>query len=164
LAERELVGGVAAVITFPSCASPLSGNCYLRVATSLLSPNCKCSQPSRFPHLLRRASQTPAPCPAVTTRIMGNPQEEATQLKNQGNEAFKNQDWANAVDFYTKAIELWDKEPSFYTNRAQVRSRIAATHSRKLTSLVRQTSSWNHMVMPFKMRIRLSSWIRIMSR
>jgi hypothetical protein len=95
---------------------------------------------------------------------MGNPQEEATQLKNQGNEAFKNQDWANAVDFYTKAIELWDKEPSFYTNRAQVRSRIATTQSRKLTSLVRQTSSWNHMVMPFKMRIRLSSWTRIMSR
>jgi serine/threonine-protein phosphatase 5 len=61
---------------------------------------------------------------------MGNPQEEATQLKNKGNEAFKNQDWANAVDFYTKAIELWDKEPSFYTNRAQVCSRIAATHSR----------------------------------
>lgn len=51
---------------------------------------------------------------------MGNPQEEATALKNKGNEAFKNQDWPTAVDFYTKAIELWDKEPSFYTNRAQV--------------------------------------------
>lgn len=54
---------------------------------------------------------------------MGNPQEEATALKNKGNEAFKNQDWPAALDFYTKAIELWDKEPSFYTNRAQVRKR-----------------------------------------
>jgi serine/threonine-protein phosphatase 5 len=51
---------------------------------------------------------------------MGNPQEEATQLKNKGNDSFKNQDWATAVDFYTKAIELWDTEPSFYLNRAQV--------------------------------------------
>jgi serine/threonine-protein phosphatase 5 len=57
---------------------------------------------------------------------MGSPQEEATQLKNKGNEAFKNQDWATAVDFYTKAIELWDKEPSFYLNRAQVCGRTLA--------------------------------------
>jgi serine/threonine-protein phosphatase 5 len=58
---------------------------------------------------------------------MGSPQEEATQLKNKGNEAFKNQDWPAALDFYTKAIELWDKEPSFYTNRAQV-GRPSALH------------------------------------
>ena len=51
---------------------------------------------------------------------MGNPQDEATALKNKGNDAFKNQDWPAALEFYTKAIELWDKEPSFYTNRAQV--------------------------------------------
>jgi hypothetical protein len=55
---------------------------------------------------------------------MGNPQEEATQLKNKGNDAFKNQDFPAALEFYTKAIELWDKEPSFYTNRAQVRKRL----------------------------------------
>jgi serine/threonine-protein phosphatase 5 len=53
---------------------------------------------------------------------MGSPQEEATALKNKGNDAFKNQDWPAALEYYTKAIELWDKEPSFYTNRAQVRN------------------------------------------
>ncbi|EAT91443.1 serine/threonine-protein phosphatase [Parastagonospora nodorum] len=55
---------------------------------------------------------------------MGNPQEEATALKNKGNDAFKNQDWPAALDFYTKAIELWDKEPSFYTNRAQANIKL----------------------------------------
>jgi serine/threonine-protein phosphatase 5 len=51
---------------------------------------------------------------------MPTPQEEALELKNKGNEAFRKQDWPTAVSFYTKAIEVYDKEPSFYTNRAQV--------------------------------------------
>lgn len=51
---------------------------------------------------------------------MGSSLAEATELKNKGNEAFKKQDWPAAVDWYTKAIEAYDKEPSFYTNRAQV--------------------------------------------
>jgi len=45
---------------------------------------------------------------------------EATELKNKGNAAFKNHDWPTAVECYTKAIEKYDREPSFYTNRAQV--------------------------------------------
>lgn len=46
--------------------------------------------------------------------------EEAVELKNKGNEAFKKGDWATAVECYTKAIEKNPNEPSFYTNRAQV--------------------------------------------
>lgn len=46
--------------------------------------------------------------------------EEATALKNKGNDAFKNKAWPQAIDFYSQAIEKYDKEPSFYTNRAQV--------------------------------------------
>lgn len=46
---------------------------------------------------------------------------DAVELKNKGNEAFKNRDWPTALEFYTQAIELNDKEPSFFTNRAQVR-------------------------------------------
>ena len=53
---------------------------------------------------------------------MGSPQEEAVQFKNQGNDAFKKQDWPGALELYTKAIDLHTKEPSFYTNRAQVPS------------------------------------------
>lgn len=45
---------------------------------------------------------------------------EAVELKNKGNAAFKNNDWPTAIDFYTKAIEKNGKEPSFYSNRAQV--------------------------------------------
>lgn len=46
--------------------------------------------------------------------------EDAVAFKEKGNAAFKAHDWPTAVDFYTKAIEANDQEPSFYTNRAQV--------------------------------------------
>ena len=47
--------------------------------------------------------------------------EAATALKVQGNKAFGQHDWPTAVDFYTQAIEKYDREPSFFSNRAQVR-------------------------------------------
>jgi len=53
-------------------------------------------------------------------------EEEAVALKNKGNEAFKGKDWPTAIDFYTKAIDLNDKEPSFYTNRAQANIKLEA--------------------------------------
>jgi hypothetical protein len=46
--------------------------------------------------------------------------EEATELKEKGNKAFKEHDWPAAISFYTQAIEKNDKEPTYYTNRAQV--------------------------------------------
>jgi serine/threonine-protein phosphatase 5 len=51
--------------------------------------------------------------------MMGSP-EEGTKLKDQGNNAFRNQEWDKALEFYTKAIEAHNADPSFYTNRAQV--------------------------------------------
>lgn len=45
---------------------------------------------------------------------------KAVALKNQGNEAFKKHDWAGAIDFYSKAIEVDDTEPTYFANRAQV--------------------------------------------
>lgn len=47
--------------------------------------------------------------------------EAAVALKVQGNKAFANHDWNEALEFYTKAIETYDKDPSFFCNRAQVR-------------------------------------------
>ena len=41
-------------------------------------------------------------------------------MKKKGNEAFASHDWSTAIDFYTKAIEKDDKDPSFFCNRAQV--------------------------------------------
>lgn len=52
--------------------------------------------------------------------------EEAIAEKNKGNEAFKNKDWPTAIEHYTKAIELNDEEPSFYTNRAQANIKLEA--------------------------------------
>jgi len=51
---------------------------------------------------------------------MATPQEQAVALKNEGNKAFAAHDWPTAIDFYTKAIELDDKEPTYWSNRAQV--------------------------------------------
>lgn len=51
---------------------------------------------------------------------MATPEEKATELKNQGNKAFAAHNWPAAIDFYSKAIELHDKDPAFWSNRAQV--------------------------------------------
>lgn len=56
---------------------------------------------------------------------MATPQERAVALKNEGNKAFAAHDWPKAIDLYTQAIELDDKQPTFYANRAQV-SRLSA--------------------------------------
>ncbi|KAL4883319.1 DUF89-domain-containing protein [Aspergillus karnatakaensis] len=52
--------------------------------------------------------------------------EAATALKVQGNKAFVAHDWPTAVDFYTQAIEKYDKEPSFFSNRAQCHVKLEA--------------------------------------
>lgn len=44
----------------------------------------------------------------------------AVDLKNDGNKAFASGDYPAAVELYTRAIQLKDDEPTFYTNRAQV--------------------------------------------
>jgi Flp pilus assembly protein TadD len=51
---------------------------------------------------------------------MATPEEQAVAFKNQGNKAFAAHDWPTAIDLYSKAIELNDKEPTYWSNRAQV--------------------------------------------
>lgn len=45
--------------------------------------------------------------------------EDAVALKQKGNEAVAAHEWLNAVDFYTQAIEINDKDATFFCNRAQ---------------------------------------------
>jgi len=44
---------------------------------------------------------------------------QALALKDQGNKAFAEKDWATAIEKYTKAIELDPSKPVYYSNRAQ---------------------------------------------
>jgi serine/threonine-protein phosphatase 5 len=46
---------------------------------------------------------------------------EAVEFKNQGNKAFAAGDFPSAIELYTKAVKANDQEPTFLTNRAQVR-------------------------------------------
>ena len=51
---------------------------------------------------------------------MASDEEAANALKLQGNLAFAQHAWLAAVEYYTEAIEKYDQEPSFFSNRAQV--------------------------------------------
>lgn len=51
---------------------------------------------------------------------MADSKAQAVELKNQGNKAFAAHDWPTAIDFYTKAIELDESQPTYFSNRAQV--------------------------------------------
>ncbi|TVY65680.1 Serine/threonine-protein phosphatase T [Lachnellula suecica] len=52
--------------------------------------------------------------------------EEAVAFKNEGNKAFAAHDWPTAIDFYTKAIDIDSKQPTYYSNRAQAYIRSEA--------------------------------------
>lgn len=58
--------------------------------------------------------------------ISTNDKAEAVALKNKGNKAFAEHDWPTAIDYYTKAIDKYDAEPSFYCNRAQANIKLEA--------------------------------------
>ena len=45
----------------------------------------------------------------------------ALQEKQKGNEAYKKKDFDTAIQHYDRALELYDKDISFLTNRAAVR-------------------------------------------
>lgn len=42
----------------------------------------------------------------------------ADKFKEKGNSCVKSLDYAKGADFYTKAIDLYDSDPAYYTNRA----------------------------------------------
>ena len=48
----------------------------------------------------------------------------ADQLKERGNVAFRNGDFADAEDLYTQAVQRWARNPLIFTNRANVRLKL----------------------------------------
>jgi len=50
--------------------------------------------------------------------------EESVELKAKGNKYVAGHEWLNAIEAYTKAIDLYDQDPAYYCNRAQVFSPV----------------------------------------
>lgn len=72
---------------------------------------------------LRRSPRLHRARPLVTSLYpRATMAQSAVDLKNEGNKAFQAGDYPGAVELYSKAIELNDTEPLFFTNRAQVRT------------------------------------------
>lgn len=71
--------------------------------------------------------------------------EAATALKVQGNKAFGQHEWPTAVDFYTQAIAKYDREPSFFSNRAQVRCALGTFCLLPLALLLAPKAKEKHM-------------------
>lgn len=55
---------------------------------------------------------------------MASNREEAIKLKDQGNAFLKAQKYDEAIEAYTKAIEVDASNPIFYSNRAQVHIKL----------------------------------------
>ncbi|KAK4697300.1 serine/threonine-protein phosphatase 5, partial [Lecanoromycetidae sp. Uapishka_2] len=50
--------------------------------------------------------------------------EESVELKAKGNEYIACHEWLNAIEAYTKAIDLYDQDPTYYSNRAQANIKL----------------------------------------
>ncbi|KAF3908731.1 hypothetical protein AA313_de0203036 [Arthrobotrys entomopaga] len=50
---------------------------------------------------------------------MASTKADAAALKDKGNAAFAKKDWNEAIDLYSKAIELDPTVPAYFSNRAQ---------------------------------------------
>jgi len=57
---------------------------------------------------------------------MSTAPKEPVDLKLKGNAAIKSHDWPGAIEFYTKAIEIFDQDSTFFCNRAQAHLKLEA--------------------------------------
>lgn len=85
-------------------------------ATEPFQPETQQSQPPKQP---------PAPEPEVEMAEeeaeLASAKDEAYKAKEAGNDAYKSKKFAEAIDHYNRAIELYDGDISFLTNRAAVK-------------------------------------------
>lgn len=49
---------------------------------------------------------------------MSGTKAEGDELKAKGNDCFKKKDFNNAINWYTQAIEKWDKDHTYFSNRS----------------------------------------------
>jgi len=54
----------------------------------------------------------------MATEVSESDRKSAEEFKNKGNDCFKKDDIEHALEWYSKAIMLNAKEPSYYSNRA----------------------------------------------
>ncbi|KAG6334264.1 hypothetical protein ID866_4821 [Astraeus odoratus] len=97
-------------------------------------PTDEPSAPSSPP--LQQPEPSPSPLPRPPTPVGPT----ADEIKEQGNTAFKAKQYTEAVDLYTKAIDIKPTEPSFFTNRAAAymalkRFRLALADCQQAASL-----------------------------
>ncbi|KAM6497496.1 hypothetical protein JOM56_007969 [Amanita muscaria] len=97
-----------------------------RTANGLDGPPAKPEDAERSADEVKSSSPSPRSSPAQPPPPLTEPAEEpqeddsqrAERIKEEGNVAFKSKRYAEAIDLYTKAIELNPSEPAFLTNRA----------------------------------------------
>eukprot|EP00128_Syssomonas_multiformis_P007694 Colp12_sorted_trinity150504_noHs@23144 len=80
-------------------------------------------KPAPTPAAPKQATKAPEPEPEPEPMELSDEdrnKQQASQEKDKGNEAYKKKDFANAIQHYSKAIELDPTNITFYTNRAAV--------------------------------------------
>ncbi|KAI7687293.1 Small glutamine-rich tetratricopeptide repeat-containing protein beta [Sarcoptes scabiei] len=80
--------------------------------------------PSSVPLLEIFAANCNQPSKIVKKEISAEEKIKANELKNQGNEFMESGQFANAVDAYTKAIEIDKTNPIYYCNRAAAHNKL----------------------------------------
>ncbi|CAN1333297.1 Hsp70-Hsp90 organizing protein 2 [Linum perenne] len=76
--------------------------------------------PSSAPRTEEKRSREPEPEPMKVQEEEKEGKAQALKEKELGNAAYKKKDFETAIAHYTKAIELYDEDISFLTNRAAV--------------------------------------------
>ncbi|KAH9973386.1 hypothetical protein BJV74DRAFT_968159 [Russula compacta] len=135
------------------------------VARGSVSPTGSHTPPSDSPPLPHEEvpeGENAEPTPDLDPQSEPDPATiaaEAEKLKEQGNDLFKRGRYGEAIDLYTKAIDLVSKEPAYLTNRAAAyiaikRFRLALADCQLAISL--QTTSTSAPTVPPKTLLRLA--------
>ncbi|KAF9524422.1 hypothetical protein CPB83DRAFT_861342 [Crepidotus variabilis] len=111
-AKKRQAGAAPTPTTSPSVTTSMSNGANINRSAS--GSGSSSPRPPETPG-------SPSPAPAPEPEQTPDPEEalkRADKIKEQGNTAFKAAKYVEALDLYSKAIELNPSEPSYLTNRA----------------------------------------------